>query len=396
MATGKPLRQGGRIRSCSRLEPPGTRSHCSGGGGQLRSQSGWGPRKAEGERKPERASFPFKSPDGRRPDPAARGRKCRERFPSELPESLFGRRPGRAASLGGGLRAEPCAPWRPRSRRRRRRRRPPRSPPGAPPPGPSPGPAPGPGPRRPRGAPRARAGERAPLTRSSRSAPRSRRSQVHVRPADCPRSRRGRAERGRERPPARVTLHAAPRRRCHPGPATPTFRTVAELEVSGLRGRWAGFLQCRLSLATKRESRPGEGRKERNTMGRGPATEKSPRLEIPPPEAFFGCFFLSGAGELLPSVDICPSNDFSDVILSGVGPGCPRVVHRRGCAWGHLMDAAHPPGNFRTYHGAETTEGAEDRKMHPELHVFLKLEPTHLLSDVWSLVLSLSPKGMSP
>ena len=34
--------------------------------------------------------------------------------------------------------------------------------------------------------------------------------------------------------------------------------------------------------------------------------------------------------------------------------------------------------------------------MHPELHVFLKLEPTHLLSDVWSLVLSLSPKGMSP
>lgn len=222
---------------------------------------------------------------------AARGRKCRERFPSELPESLFGRRPGRAASLGGGPRAEPCAPWRPRSRRRRRR--PPRSPPGAPPPGPSPVPAPGPGPRRPRGAPRARAGERAPLTRSSRSAPRSRRSQVHVRPADCPRSRRGRAERGRERPPARVTPHAAPRRRCHPGPATPTFRTVAELEVSGLRGRWAGFLQCRLSLATKRESRLGEGRKERNTMGRGPATEKSPGLEIPP-EAFFACFFLSG------------------------------------------------------------------------------------------------------
>lgn len=66
-----------------------------------------------------------------------------------------------------------------------------------------------------------------------------------------------------------------------------------------------------------------------------------------------------GAGGLLRSVHICPSNDFSDVILSRVGPGCPRVVHRRGCAWGHLMDAAHPPGNFRTYHGAETIEGAE-------------------------------------
>lgn len=54
-------------------------------------------------------------------------------------------------------------------------------------------------------------------------------------------------------------------RRRHPGLATPTFCLVAELEVSGLCGRWARFQQRRLSLATKRESRPERG----GTKGKG-------------------------------------------------------------------------------------------------------------------------------
>ncbi|XP_045690720.1 translation initiation factor IF-2-like [Phyllostomus hastatus] len=88
-----------------------------------------------------------------------------------------------------------------------------------------------------------------------RPGPRARRwqrSQVHVRPADCPRSGGGRAGPGHEGSHPGGHRRARPQsaggRRCgHPGLATPTFCTVAALEVSGLRGRWAGSQRRRLS-----------------------------------------------------------------------------------------------------------------------------------------------------
>lgn len=162
-------------------------------------------------------------------------------------------------------------------------------------PTPAPAPGPGPGPGRPRRVPRVRAGERALLTRSSRSAPAVRAGGSGVKFTSGPRTvrgpGRGPAERGRDRPRPWVTTAPGRRRRCNPGLTTPTFLTITELEVSGLRGRWAGFQLGRLSLATKRESGPGEGSKERNTVETGPATQTSRGLEIPP-EAFD--FFLKG------------------------------------------------------------------------------------------------------
>lgn len=196
-----------------------------------------------------------------------------DRPPSELPESLFGGGEGGLSSPGGGhglsralhgghsaggLRARPGRPLPARVRD----------------PDPHPGPRPRPGPGRPRRAPRARAGERAPLTRWSRSAPpRSGRAgaESSSRPArGLPevRGAAGQSEATRGRGPGSPPRPAR-RRRCHPGLATPTLLTIAELEVSGLRGRWAGFQQRRLSLATKRQSGPGEGSKERTRRGQG-------------------------------------------------------------------------------------------------------------------------------
>lgn len=190
------------------------------------------------------------------------GRKCRERFPSELPESLFAR-PGRAASLGGGPRARPCAPWRPRSRRRPPR---PRPPPGRPLPARSPAPTPA-QPRTPAAAGGAegeggRAGRRLPGHPPVPRGPAGVKFTSGLRTVRGP-GAAGPSEAARGRRP-RGTPHPAPRRRCHPGSATPTLRTVAELEVSGLRGAlgWVSAASSELGNKEGAQAWRGEERKK--------------------------------------------------------------------------------------------------------------------------------------
>lgn len=93
------------------------------------------------------------------------------------------------------------------------------------------------------------------------------RGQVHGHRQDClevPRSRLCRSP-GHETRPAPGTN--APLS----GLAAPTSCTLAELEVSGLRGGWAGFQERRLSLATKTAAWPaGRQEKERQQQGLAP------------------------------------------------------------------------------------------------------------------------------
>lgn len=245
--------------------------------------------------------------------------------PPSVP-SLCSRRPERAAFAGRRPRSQPRAPWRPQ------RRRPARSP-RAPPPGPSPGartPTPGSDPGLwPR--PRSAGGGRRPgrgqesgqrLPGRPRAPPRSGRAgaESSSRPA------RGLSEvRGAARQSEAARGHgagsaprAARRHRCHPGLATPTFRTIAELEVSGLRGRWAGFQQRRLSLATKRESdrERGAGKEIRRRQGRPLRHPENLKFH---PGAFGLVFILrskqppsspcSAPGAEAPSSGICLSNN---------------------------------------------------------------------------------------
>lgn len=73
----------------------------------------------------------------------------------------------------------------------------------------------------------------------------------------------GPSEAARGRRP-RGTPHPAPRRRCHPGSATPTLRTVAELEVSGLRGAlgWVSAASSELGNKEGAQAWRGEERKK--------------------------------------------------------------------------------------------------------------------------------------
>lgn len=165
--------------------------------------------------------------------------------------------------------------------------------PRAPPPGPIPGPEPqpSPGPRRPRGAPRARAAEPGAAYQVIPGAPRSP-PESSSRPA-CARSE-VQARLGRVRP-REAAGPGARRTRPRGAAVTPVPRPQLcaqsrSWKFPGFAGLWAGFQQRRLSLATKRERRPGEGRKEKNTMGRRLATQKSPGPEIPPRNCL-GMFF---------------------------------------------------------------------------------------------------------
>lgn len=76
------------------------------------------------------------------------------------------------------------------------------------------------------------------------------------------------------------------------GLAAPTSCTVAELEVSGLRGGWAGFQEGRLSLATKTESSPaGRETGEKMIAARTGAAQKALELEMIPERLFLFCLF---------------------------------------------------------------------------------------------------------
>lgn len=214
--------------------------------------------------------------------------------------SLCSRRPERAAFAGRRPRSQPCAPWRPQ------RRRPARAP-RAPPPGPSPGartPTPGSDPGR---WPRAwaagggrRAGRGRPSGQRLPGRPRAPARSGRAGAESSSRPARGRSEvRGAARQSAAARGHgpgsaprAARRHRCHPGLATPTFRTTAELEVSGLRGRWAGFRQRRLSLATKRESDRERGAETEGRRRRAGA--QAPENLKVHPGAFLLVFILRG------------------------------------------------------------------------------------------------------
>lgn len=298
VATGKPLRQRGRMR---RNTPQSARTcwHCSGQGAALQVGRGclplsWGrgvppphrpdprvqplagpglgrgltpelrsgtdatpssfqPRGVGGvqdgreRRRPGRASFPFKSlmaaAQTRRPGTENVGKDSLPNFPGLC---SGGGRGGRA-SLGGGPRARPCASWRPRPRPRRRwRRRPPSIPPAGAPsrPGPRPpsrvrpGPA-GCGGRRGRGR-----GNGRRLPGHPRVPPRSRRCQVHVRPADCPRSGRSRAERGRGRPPA------PGHRRRRPRGAAVTSVPRPQLSAQSRSWKFPGFAGAGLGFSS--------------------------------------------------------------------------------------------------------------------------------------------------
>ncbi|CAI9165821.1 unnamed protein product [Rangifer tarandus platyrhynchus] len=136
----------------------------------------------------------------------------------------------------------------------------------APPPGPIPGPEPRPtDPGGPGGVPRAKAAEPGAAYQVIPGCPavtagvkftsglRTVRGPGAAGPSEAARGRRPRG-----------TLHPAPRRRCHPGPATPTLRTVAELEVSGLRGAlgWVSAASSELGNKEGAQAWRGEERKK--------------------------------------------------------------------------------------------------------------------------------------
>lgn len=130
------------------------------------------------------------------------------------------------------------------------------------------------------------------LTGSSRGAPRG---QVHVRPLDCPRSRRGRAERGRDgrRPgsPPRPALGAP----LSPWPCDPNFppgRGAGSFRASRALG-WVSAATSELGNKEGKQAGRGEERKKYAGGGRGGAGYLEIRQFEIPPRAFWGCFFLN-------------------------------------------------------------------------------------------------------
>lgn len=201
-------------------------------------------RAGQGERrKPERASFPFKSPDGRRPDPAARGE---------------GERGAHALPNFPSLCSEEASALTPR----------------APPPGPSPAPQPSQGPTPPAvPVPRARArgleSERHLPDRPAPCGSWQQHSQVHVRPA---RSGGGQAGLGLEGSRPRGTATPGPARAgtpWSPGPCDPNFPHSSGAG-SFRASRALGWVSAATSeLGNKEGARLGEGSGERQTAEPG-------------------------------------------------------------------------------------------------------------------------------
>ncbi|XP_011917997.1 PREDICTED: uncharacterized protein LOC105586955 [Cercocebus atys] len=160
--------------------------------------------------------------------------------------------------------------------------------------------------------------------------PRARLGQREAREAEVPGGRRGRSR------DAAVTP-AAPPNFLH-------SRGAGSFRASRTLG-WVSAAALR--LATKRErrrkSRPGRGGRE----PRGGRGAESPRTSNSTQKLFSLCFSLKRPGEPLSEADIFPSDDFSDMILSEVGPGLPHVTHGRGLTPRAPEGTAHSPGNFQ-------------------------------------------------
>lgn len=121
------------------------------------------------------------------------------------------------------------------------------------------------------------------------------RGQVHGHRLDClevPRSRLCRS-------PGHETRAAPGTNAPLSGLAGATSCTVAELEVSGLRGGWAGFQERRLILATKTESSSAGGETgERTTAAWTGAAQKTLELEMIPERPVLFCFVLFPKGKI--------------------------------------------------------------------------------------------------
>ncbi|XP_063560783.1 collagen alpha-1(I) chain-like [Gorilla gorilla gorilla] len=233
-APGQPGLGGSTPEGPRGIHAPSSFPPAKGGGAKRREENT--------RRKPESSRFSFKSPDGRSPEPEGRENVGKDSLPNFASLCLGGwglTSPGRA-----GPRARPCAPvQRPRS----------------------------PGARHPGTRPRSRArtptrtpappgeGGRGSAYQIVPSAPRSRRAQRRVKFTSGPRAARGpRARLGRREAreaEVRVAAAAAPELLLSPRPRPPTFCTVAELEVSGLRGH-AGLGFSRGSEVNKQVPRP--------------------------------------------------------------------------------------------------------------------------------------------
>lgn len=262
----------------------------------LPSAKGGARKKAAARRKPERSSFPFKSPDGRRPDPAARGREhvgkdslpnfprlCsgggRGGHPSWgvggpwLSDALYGGHggggaPSRTEPRGPGPGPPPLRPWIPDPE--------------------TPGRAFGPRPAA------ARLGGRGfESGRAYQVVPGSPRGQVHVRPLDCPRSRRRQAERVRDRRRPGPTPRPAFGAPLSPWPCDPNFppsRGAGSFRASRALGS-VSAATSELGNKEGKQARRGEERKKYG--GEGAGYLEIPQPEIPP-RSCLGLFFLKG------------------------------------------------------------------------------------------------------